>query len=126
MGLSPWEKKWPKYKNQIAFLLLILIVQRVAEHDNCIKEVRWKSLSCVQLFVTPCNIVHGILQARILEWVVFSFSRGSSKPRDWTQVSGIAGRFFISWATREAPIKETQEQSICYVSEKQSRNKEEK
>ena len=47
-------------------------------------------------------IVHGILQARILEWVAFSFSRGSSQPRDWTQVSHIAGRVFTSWATREA------------------------
>ena len=47
-------------------------------------------------------IVHGILQARILEWVAFPFSRGSSQPRDWTQVSHIAGGFFTSWATREA------------------------
>ena len=46
-------------------------------------------------------IVHGILQARRLEWVAFPFSRGSSQPRDWTQVSRIAGRFFTSWATRE-------------------------
>ena len=46
--------------------------------------------------------VHGILQARILEWVAFSFSRGSSQPRDGTQVSHIAGGFFTSWATREA------------------------
>ena len=46
--------------------------------------------------------VHGILQARILEWVAFPFSRGSSQPSDWTQVSRIAGRFFTSWATREA------------------------
>ena len=45
---------------------------------------------------------HGILQARILEWVAFPFSRGSSQPRDWTQVSCITGRFFTSWATREA------------------------
>ena len=42
---------------------------------------------------------HGILQARILEWVVFPFSRGSSQPRDGTQVSHIAGEFFTSWAT---------------------------
>ena len=41
-------------------------------------------------------IVHGILQARILEWVAFPFSRGSSQPRDRTQVSRIAGRFFTS------------------------------
>ena len=63
----------------------------------------WKSLSCVWLFVTPMDYrVHGILQARILEWVTFPFSRGSSRPRDQTQVSHIVDRFFTSWATREA------------------------
>ena len=46
--------------------------------------------------------VHGILQARILEWVAISFSRGSSRPSDRTQVSHIAGRHFNLWATREA------------------------
>ena len=47
---------------------------------------KWKSLSRVWLFATPwTSIVHGILQARILEWVAFSFSRGSSWPRDRTQ-----------------------------------------
>ena len=56
----------------------------------------------VWFFTTPWTVVHGILQARILEWVAFPFSRGSSHPRDRTQVSHIAGRFFISWATREA------------------------
>ena len=40
--------------------------------------------------------VHGILQARILEWVAFTFSRGSSEPRDQTQVSSIAGEFFTN------------------------------
>ena len=45
---------------------------------------------------------HGILQARILEWVAFPFSRGSSQPRDQTQASHIAGGFFTSWATRGA------------------------
>ena len=48
--------------------------------------------------------VHGILQARILEWVSISFSRGSSQPRNWTWVSCIAGRFFTNWAMREAHI----------------------
>ena len=43
-------------------------------------------------------IVHGILQARILEWVAFPFSRGSFQPRDRTWVSHIAGQFFTSWA----------------------------
>ena len=50
--------------------------------------------------------VHGILQARTLEWVAVSFSRGSSQPRDQTQVACIAGGFFTSWATREAQREE--------------------
>ena len=50
----------------------------------------------------PGSSIHGILQARILEWIVISFSRGSSWPRDRIQVSVIAGRFFTIWATREA------------------------
>ena len=45
--------------------------------------------------------VHGISQARILEWIAIPFSRGSSQPRDWTWVSYIAGGFFIVWGTRE-------------------------
>ena len=52
----------------------------------------------------PLSPVHGIFLARILEWVAFSFSRGSSLPRDWTQVSCIAGRFFTHWATKEAAV----------------------
>ena len=51
----------------------------------------------------PGSYVHGIVQARILEWVDILFSRGSSQPRDWTWVSSIAGRLFTVWATREAP-----------------------
>ena len=46
--------------------------------------------------------VHRILQARILEWVAIPFSRGSSQPRDGTQLSHISGGLFTSWATREA------------------------
>ena len=49
----------------------------------------------------PGYSVHGILQARILEWVAISFSKWASWPKDWTQVSYIADRFFIIWATRE-------------------------
>ena len=47
--------------------------------------------------------VHGISQARMLERVAIPFSRGSSQPRDQTEISHIAGRFFTIWATREAP-----------------------
>ena len=59
-----------------------------------------------QLYLTLWNpmdyTVHGILKARILQWVAFPFSRGSSQPKDQTHVSHIAGRFFTSWATRKA------------------------
>ena len=65
----------------------------------------WKvkvAQSCLTLGGPVDYTVHGNLQPRILEWVAVSFSRGSSQPRDWTQVSCIAGGFFTSWATREA------------------------
>ena len=52
----------------------------------------------------PGFSVHGILQATILEWVTISFSRGSSRPRDHTQVSRIGGRRFNLWTTRESSI----------------------
>ena len=52
----------------------------------------------------PGSAVHGIFQARVLEWVAISFSRGSSQPRDWTWVSHTAGRHFTTWATREASV----------------------
>ena len=60
--------------------------------------------SCLTLCNPTDYTVHGILQVRTLEWVAFPFSRGSSQPRDQTQVSHIASRFFTSWATREALI----------------------
>ena len=50
----------------------------------------------------PGSPVRGILQARILEGVAILFFRGSSLPKDWTQVPCIAGRFFTIWVTREA------------------------
>jgi len=72
-----------------------------------------KLLSRVRLFATPWSVayqalrnlsVHGIFQARVLEWVAISFSRGSSQPRDRTQVSLTAGRHFTISATREALV----------------------
>ena len=68
-------------------------------------EVKWSEVA--QLCPTlcdpmDCNLpgssVHGIFQARILEWVAISFSRGSSRPRDRTQVSCLVGRRFTIWA----------------------------
>ena len=67
------------------------------------------SQSCPTLRPTDCSLpgssVHGILQARVLEWAVISSSRASSQPSDWTcvsYVSCIAGEFFTDWATWEA------------------------
>ena len=65
-----------------------------------LKEKKVKSLSRVQLFVTPWILAYqgspsmGFFQARVLEWVAISFSRGFSRPRDWTQVPRIIGRCF--------------------------------
>ena len=64
----------------------------------------------------PRSSVHEILQAKILEWVAIPFSRGFSWPREGTVVSRIAGRFFIIWATREAPFfmfKNIEKGGIC-------------
>ena len=51
----------------------------------------------------PGSSIHGILQAKILEWVAIPFSRESSQPADQTQVFCIAGRFFTIWTTWEVP-----------------------
>ena len=77
---------------------------------------RWESMKSSESEVTqscltlcnpmdcslPGSSVHGIFQARILEWVAISFSRGSSRPRDQARVSHIVGRRFTVWVTREA------------------------
>ena len=68
-------------------------------HGKLRQPVKWKSLSCLTICNPMDSAVHGILQARILEWIAFPFSRGSSQPRDRTQVSHTAG--FTSWATRD-------------------------
>ena len=61
----------------------------------------------------PCSSVHGIFQARVLEWVAISFSRGSSWPRDRTWVSCIVGRGFTVWANREVQKKEQESKLTC-------------
>ena len=76
--------------------------------------------SCPTLRDPMDYTVHGILQVRILEWVAFFFSRGSSQPRDRTQVYHIAGGPFPSWATREAPSRTLISQTF-YVGEAELR-----
>ena len=78
-------------------------------HQRSLLKAEWSevSQSCPTLCdpmdcSLPGSSVHGIFQARVLEWVAISFSRGSSQPRDWTRVSCITGRCFTIGATREA------------------------
>ena len=74
-------------------------------HASCVHML--SHFSRVQLFETPMDCsppgssVHGILQARILEWVDMPSSRGSSQPRDQTQVSPIAGGFFTTYLSHQ-------------------------
>ena len=83
------------------------VIKAESTQAFCLLLPRWKvKVKVVQSCPThwdPMDYqVHGILQASIPEWVAFPFSRGSSEPRDWTQVSCTAGGFFTSWAIREA------------------------
>ena len=68
----------------------------------CLWIVKMKvTQSCPTLWNPMDYTFHGILQARILEWVAIPFSRGYSQPRDQTQLPLIAGRFFTDWATMD-------------------------
>ena len=78
------------------------------------RRVRWICCSVAKSCPTLCDpidcsmpgsSVHGISQARILEWVAISFSKGSSRPRDWTRVSCFGRWILCHWATWETPLK---------------------
>ena len=84
---------------------------------NGILKMKVKLLSRVWLCdLMDCSLpgssIHGIFQARILEWVAISFSRRSFWPRDWTQVSHLVGRHFTIWATRDSDIKRNPFKSV--------------
>ena len=82
------------WRRQDAESTVLWLYGTLSESESC-------SVMSDSLRPQDCT-VHGILQARILEWVAVSFSRASSQLRDRTQVSHIAGRFFTIWVTREA------------------------
>ena len=94
--LGPWQWKcW------------VLIIGNSRPPCTCICYCCLVAKSCLTLCDPmdcgpPGSSIHGISQARLLEWVAVSVSRGSSQPRDWAHVSCIAGRHFNLWATREA------------------------
>ena len=95
-------------------LLILWEIQDMISWNSLYKINKWSgSISCsvmsnpLQLYeLSPPDFsVHGILQARILEWVAIPFFMGHSQPRDWTWVSCTAGRLFTIWTSREAQNK---------------------
>ena len=88
---------------------LSITVMEIAWIEPQVVPLKWSEVAQSSLTLCDpmdCSIqgssIHGIFQARVLEQVAISFSRGSSQPRDRTQVSHIAGRCCTVWATREA------------------------
>ena len=89
---------WSQLTYEAICHLFPVAISKMRLFADCSNTPVWKvkfAQSCRPMDYT----VHGILQARILEWVAFPFSRGSSQLRDRTQVSHIADVFFTSWAT---------------------------
>ena len=123
-GKIPWRRKWystPVFfpgesqgqRSLAGYSLWTRKQSNTAKRLNMqcmsMKILKWSEVT--QLYPTLCDpmdcslpetSVHGIFQARVLEWVAISYSRVSSRPRDRTQVSCIVGRRFTVWATREA------------------------
>ena len=81
------------------------------------RKVKVKATQTCPTLCDPMNCtVHGILQARILEWVAYPFSSESSWLRNQTGVSCIAGRFFTNWAIRESQSQEPKSHLIlCHI-----------
>ena len=116
------EEKQSKHKNELGFLLLQWDTTAKKQYFKreshfCLstesQEIIWKDILRWTHERENRSVMSDSLWLRGLYspwnspgqntgWVVFPFSRGSSQPRNWTQVSHIAGRFFTSWATREA------------------------
>ena len=98
--LTPWTAACRAF---LSFTISLSLLKLMS-----IKSVKWSEVTqsrpthCDSMDCSlPDSSVHGIFQARILEWVAISFSRRSSRHRDWTQVSRIICRCFTVWATRE-------------------------
>ena len=97
--ITSWQTDGKKVETVTDFIFLGYKITADSDWGHEIKTLpSWeKSLSG--------SSIHGIFQARVLEWIAISFSRGSSRPRDQTRVSRIAGRRFTIWVTREAHDK---------------------
>ena len=110
--LIEWKRQWCPYQSIVIYIkpltgrgpsTLLAFDSEVAQ--SCL--TLWDSMDCS----LPGSSIHGIFQARILERVAISFSRGSSWPRDQTGVPCTADRLFTLWATREGKHK----YSCCFA-----------
>ena len=121
-GYSPWSHKrvgldWATECNKVHIIVTLFLSLSLSffPSSRILGDLFFSSFYFHYFFleseseshsiVSNSSQPHGILQARILEWVAFPFSRGSSQPRDQTQVSRIAIILFTSWATRKAQGK---------------------
>ena len=109
-----WKtQQWPQDWTKSVFIP----IPKKGNAKECSKQSKALAQSC-PTFCNPvdCSLpgssIHGILQARILQWVAISFSRRSSQARDRTWVSRIAGKRFTIWATREALKQQQQQKTV--------------
>ena len=105
------------YDKSVSVAIFSIMIKGVSSRQKTLPGLMVTIMLVAQLCWTLCNTmdnspsgssVHGILQARILEWVAISFSRGSSRPTDRTWVFWIAGGVFTFWATGEAQFHSVQ------------------
>ena len=104
-----WETLFSGFQNHCRWWLQPWNLKTLVPWKKNYDKASERETEVSQLCLTLCNpmdyTVRGILQARILEWVAPPFSRESSQPRDWTQVSRIAGGLFTSWTKPRDYIK---------------------
>ena len=98
VGIWEWEViEWENIMIFTLFTMCVFVAQSCPTLCNC----------------TVCSPVHGILQARILEWIAIPFSRGTFQPSDQTLVFCITGRFFTVWATGKSPKKKKKYEALA-------------
>ena len=118
-GKIPWTEE-PGGLQRVRHDWAMITQYTVIQQSHCNTMTLWREVaqSCPTLCdPMDCSLPgfsdHGIFQTRVLEWVAISFSRGSSRPRNRTQVSHIVGRSFTLWATREARQSSKMTASMC-------------
>ena len=106
LGRGKWVQE---FRNELKIWEFILWMQPLL----FLATKSFLTLQPHELYSPPGSSVHGMFQARILEWVAVSFSRGSSWPRDWTCISCIASPILYHWATRMQLGSESESRSVA-------------